>query len=175
MTTGSHTAAMLRPKNTIIDITSIDLTGHFASREAISKQNPHRFEMALLDEVVWASADLKQGVAVWRVRPDEFWIRGHFPQKPLLPGVLMVEAGAQLSVFLYNSRYPVPKLCGFTHISDCSFRSQVQPGDVFYLVTDEIKASDRRFNSRVQGFVRDRIVFDAIVEGISLGPAITLS
>ncbi len=173
--TPSPPSVMTLPKNTIIDLSGIDFAGHVASRELIAKQNPHRHEMALLDEVIWTSADMKKGVAVWRVRHDEFWIRGHFPQKPLLPGVLMVEAGAQLSVFLYNSRYAVPKLCGFTHISDCSFRSQVAPGDTFYIITDEIKASDRRFNSRVQGFVRDRIVFDAVVEGISLGAANTLS
>lgn len=164
-------AARNPSKVPLVDLASIDLTAVVADRAGIELVNPHRFEMALLDAIVWSTPDLKQGIALWRVKKDEFWVRGHFPQRSMLPGVLQVEAAAQLSVWLFNSRFPAPKLIAFTRIHHASFRGQVKPGDDFYLIADEIKAGERRFESNIQGIVEGKIIFDGVIEGIALGPA----
>lgn len=171
-TTNPPATTPARPASaTLFDLPTLDFNAPVATRQQIALRNPHRDKMALLDAVLWTSADFKRGVALWRVQPSEFWVPGHFPDRPLLPGVLQVEAGAQLSVFLYNSRFVKPKLCAFTHITDCSFRGQVMPGDDFLLLADEIRASERRFTSYIQGIAKNKIAFTATIEGISIGEA----
>lgn len=153
------------------DISGIDLTKLVYDRKQLEAVNPHRHEMALLDGICYAQQDFKRGVAVWHVKDNEFWVRGHFPSKALVPGVLQVEAGAQLGVFMYNLRYPIPRIIAFTHIEHCSFRTPVQPGDTLVLLCEEIKFTPRRFNSWIQGVVNGKIAFDAEIAGMALGNA----
>lgn len=155
----------------LLDLSTIDLTACRFTKEFIGTMNPHRHAMALLDKVVWSLDDFTLGVAKWSVRPDEFWVPGHFPGKPMLPGVLQLEAGAQLAVFLYNIRQPRPVLCAFTRVDNCSFRGQVAPGDDLYIVCREIKRNSRRFISAAQGIVNGKIAFEAQIEGIRIGDA----
>lgn len=152
----------------IIDLGSLDLRSRAFSRAEIARFNPHRGEMALLDWIVWTSGDYSQGVALKHIRADEFWVPGHFPEKPMFPGVLMVEAGAQLACFLYNVRRPDPKVVAFLRIQDCSFRSMVQPGDDLYLLCQEVKFGRRQFESDIQGVVNGRIAFSARISGMSM-------
>jgi 3-hydroxyacyl-[acyl-carrier-protein] dehydratase len=154
----------------LVDLGGIDLTQRIAGREEIAKLNPHRGDMAMLDWIVWSSPDNRQGVALKRVGNQEFWVPGHFPARPMFPGVLMIEAGAQLACYLYNSRIPGHPIVAFTRIEDASFRSMVQPGDDLYLLCAEVKFGRRRFVSDIQGVVgaAGRIAFDARISGMTL-------
>ena len=141
------------------------------TREEIAEIIPHRFEMALLDKIVWASADYTQGVGSVRVTGEEFWVRGHFPNRPMLPGVLMVEAGAQLSCWLWNKRQPAPRIAAFLRIENAVFRQSVSVGAEMFVLCKEIKATPRRFFTDIQGIVNDQICFEAKISGMNIGEA----
>lgn len=156
-------------RSLLFDLARVDLTRRAIGREEIGRINPHRFEMALLDYVVWHEADFTRGVGLKVVREDEFWVKGHFPGRPMYPGVLMIETAAQLASFLYNSRFTEPKLPVFARIEDVSFRAAVQPGDELYVLCQDVKFAAKRFVSDVQGVVAGKTAFQARITGISGG------
>jgi 3-hydroxyacyl-[acyl-carrier-protein] dehydratase len=161
---GDRSSSGIRP--TLFDLHGINLDQRTVSRRSLEAINPHRSHMALLDWIVWHADDFTRGVGLKVVRDDEFWVEGHFPSKPLLPGVLMIEAGAQLASFLYNSRFDKPKLPVFIRIEDASFRAAVVPGDHFYLLCQDVKFTARRFISDIQGVVNGKIAFEARITGM---------
>lgn len=157
------------PGNRVLfDLGGVDRSARVCGREAIERINPHRGQMALLDGIVWTNPEYTRGVAIKHVRADEFWVPGHFPERPMFPGVLMVEAGAQLACYLYNIRHPGPRTVAFLRIEECTFRSMVKPGDDLFILAQQIKCGRRRFISDIQGLVGDRIAFDARISGMSL-------
>lgn len=174
-TGGSAEAAVRTPPatvgpRTLFDLGAIDLSARVYSRTDLERFNPHRGEMALLDWIVWHNHNYSQAVGLKHVRRDEFWVPGHFPQRPMLPGVLMIEAGAQLACFAFNARRPGSQVVAFLRIKDAAFRGMVTPGDDLYLLVNEIKCGRRQFESDIQGVVGDRIAFDARISGMTMNP-----
>lgn len=153
---------------TLLDLSVVNLADRSRPKADIERWIPHRGAMCLLDCVPWVSEDGGSGVALWEVKADEFWVPGHFPGRPMLPGVLQIEAGAQLSVYLHNRRSGVMQTAAFTHIRDASFRAPAQPGDELVVMAKELRYHPRRFTSDIQGMVAGRIIFEATIEGISL-------
>ncbi len=98
-------------------------------RREIEEILPHRDPFLLLDEVV----EIEPGVRVVarkRVREDEWYLAGHFPGRPIMPGVLMVEAMAQAgAVAVLSEEANRGKLALFAGIDDVRFKRIVQPGD----------------------------------------------
>jgi 3-hydroxyacyl-[acyl-carrier-protein] dehydratase len=97
---------------------------------------PHREPFLLIDEVV----ELEQGVrAVARktVRADEWYLEGHFPGRPIMPGVLIVEAMAQTgAVAVLSEEENRGRLALFAGIDDVRFKRLVQPGDELELTSE---------------------------------------
>jgi 3-hydroxyacyl-[acyl-carrier-protein] dehydratase len=152
----------------LFELDGVDLSRKALSRDELEQWNPHRGDMSLLDGIVWSSADKSRCVAVKHVRDDEFWVAGHFPSLPMMPGVLMIEAGAQAACYLFNVRRGKRVLAAFLRIEDASFRSSVHPGDTLHILCQEVKLGRRRFISDIQGVVGDRIAFEARISGMAL-------
>lgn len=149
-----------------VDLRTIDLSRRMMARADIERLLPHRDVMFMLDGVVWHADDFTVGVAVKHIGQDEFWAKGHIPGRPIFPGVLMVESGAQLASILYYARVKTDRFAGFTRIEDTAFRGMVVPGDTLYLVSREVKFSPRRFVADLQGIVDDKIVFESRITGM---------
>lgn len=154
------------PNTPLFDVSGIDTGRLVRTRTDLESYIPHRGIMMQIDGIVWHRDDFTQGVAIRHVRHDEFWCAGHIPGRPLMPGVLMIEAGAQLASFLYFSRMDHRKFAGFVRIEDFSFRDTVVPGDDMLLLSQEVKFSSRRFVADVQGLVRGKVVFGGRVTGM---------
>ncbi|MGH7243568.1 MAG: 3-hydroxyacyl-ACP dehydratase FabZ family protein [Phycisphaerales bacterium] len=165
---GKEDESQSAPNKLLFDLSAIDLKGEMVSKQGLELVIPHRGEMALLDRVIWHTPDYCRGVAVHRARPDEFWCAGHFPPRPIMPGVIMVEIGAQLAAFLYNVRKKTTNIAVFLRIDECSFRAMVEPGQDLIVLCQEIKASRRRFISEIQGVVGDKVAFEAQITGMTM-------
>ena len=79
-----------------LDLAQIDFGRVLVDQEGIRRVNPQRFEMEHLNAIVHLDPAHHLVAGYKDVRPDEFWVRGHMPDYPLLPGVLVCEAAAQL-------------------------------------------------------------------------------
>jgi len=156
------------PSELLFDISGIDLNAVSASRDEVGRILRQTGHMRHLDYVVWSDAANACAVGVKEVRPDEFWVEGHIPGRPLLPGVLMIEAGAQLCSFLQQRKIENDGFLAFTRCDDCVFRGQVVPGDRLILLAREVEAGRRRFVSKTQGLVDGRLVFEATITGMKI-------
>ena len=156
------------PPKPLIDLASIDMSCMVAGPEEIRRYNPQRYEMEQLDGVV--HVDLEQRVAVGYkdVRDDEFWVRGHIPGRPLLPGVLMCEAAAQLCSYYYIRATGTDKFLGFGGLERVKFRGQVVPGDRLMLLVRNTELNRRRAIFDVQGVVDGKLVFEGVVVGMPI-------
>ena len=95
-------------------------------REAIMQILPHRAPMLLLDEVERIG---EEAVGHYAVRGDEFFLQGHFPGRPIVPGVILCEILAQSACVLLQDAMTEGTLPVYTGLNNVKFRSPVQPGD----------------------------------------------
>ena len=148
----------------------INLNTVIASIDEIRKLNPQRHEMEQLTAIVYE--DHSRGICVGYkdVGRDEFWARGHMPGMPLMPGVIMCEAAAQLSSY-YVQKHDLlkAKMVGFGGLEEVRFRDPVVPGDRLVIACKLLKARPRRMLiCRFQGFVGGTVVLEGIIKGIPL-------
>ncbi len=155
------------PPPLLFDLSQIDLTAKpIFDKEAIGKVNPQRFEMQHLDGILWYDKEKFLILGYKDVAEDEFWVRGHIPGRPLMPAVIMVEAGAQLSSFFVKQIYRLEGFIGFAGIDSAKFRSVVEPGHRLYLLGHITKFKRRKYITSIQGIVDGTMVFEAVVSGL---------
>src|SRR5215471_873555 len=136
--------------------------------EEIRKTNPQRFEMEHLDAVTFLDIPTLEVVGYKDVRADEFWVRGHIPGRPLLPGVVMIEALAQLTSFYIGRAIPDLGFIGFGAVDKVRFRSTVVPGQRLVLVGKGVSIRSRMAVFDTQGWFEDRLVVEATISGVKV-------
>lgn len=132
------------------------------NKERIKKILPHRDPFLFIDEIREIGEDFIIGVKF--VRADEEYFKGHFPDEPVMPGVLQLETMAQTGGVLILSTVPNPEdyLTFFMKIEDARFKQKVVPGDTIIFRLNLISPIRRGLcHMRGVGFVNGKIVVEA--------------
>jgi len=141
----------------------VDLAG-------VHERIPQRYELGLLHGILHYDAGAKLAIGFHQSSESDFWVRGHIPGRPLMPGVVMVEAAAQLSAWLSSNLMVQEegKMFGFGGVDKVRFRGQVAPGDRMLLVSriDRMRRALVRFTT--QAFVGDTMVFEGEIIGVTI-------
>lgn len=154
----------------IIDPSLLDLNRPIADIEAIRELNPQRHEMEQLTSILYVDMERKVCAALKVITDDEFWARGHMPGMPLMPGVIMLEAVAQLSSY-FTQKYDLlgTDIVGFGGVDNVRFRGLVTPGQNLILMVELLKArKGRMIVAAFQGVVNDQIVVEGTLRGIPI-------
>ena len=152
----------------LFDICGLDFDKVQYGVEQIEQRNPHRGAMRMLDGVVYVQENFHTCVAYKDIRTDAFWVPGHIPGRPLFPGVLMIEAAAQLASFVTMLRYPDIKFMGFAKVDAVKFRGQVEPGDRLVILGKMVEFRHRRSICDGQALVNGTVVFEGRITGMPM-------
>jgi 3-hydroxyacyl-[acyl-carrier-protein] dehydratase len=154
----------------LVDLSQVDFDRPIATLDDIRRYNPQRFEMEQLTAVVYVNEAEYSCVGYKDLTQDEFWVRGHMPGLPLMPGVVMLESIAQLCSFV-TQRYDLlgADMVGFGGLEDVRFRDPVLPGDRLIVMCKLEKVRrGRMIVCQFQGVVKDRIVVEGTLKGIPI-------
>jgi 3-hydroxyacyl-[acyl-carrier-protein] dehydratase len=157
-------------KDYLVDLSQVDFDRAIATLDDIRRYNPQRFEMEQLTAVVYVDETQYACVGYKDVTDQEFWVRGHMPGLPLMPGVVMLESIAQLCSFV-SQKYDLlgTEMVGFGGLEDVRFRDLVLPGDRLIVMCklDKVRRG-RMIICKFQGVVKDRIVVEGTLKGIPI-------
>ena len=132
------------------------------SNEEIQRILPHRYPFLLLDRILDFTLNEKV-IGLKNVTVNEPFFQGHFPGKPIMPGVLIVEAMAQAGGILAYKSTPqlMGKLIYFLAMDKVKFRKPVVPGDQLILELTALRRGHRVWKMQGKGFVREILVAEA--------------
>jgi 3-hydroxyacyl-[acyl-carrier-protein] dehydratase len=136
--------------------------------DEIRKTNAQRFEMEHLNAVTFLDVEAMEVVGYKDVGADEFWVRGHIPGRPILPGVVMIEALAQLTSFYIGRAIPSIGFIGFGAVDEVRFRATVVPGQRLVLVGKGVSIRSRAAIFATQGWLDDKLVVEAKITGVKV-------
>ena len=159
---------MTMPPPLLFDLSTIELERTMFDKDDICQVNPQRYEMQHLDGIIWYDKNKMMLLGYKDVTDGEFWTRGHIPGRPLMPGVIMIEAAAQLLSFFVRKVYEVDAFIGFAGIESAKFRGTVAPGKRLHLLGHLSTFRSRKYTATIQGVVDGTIVFDTTVSGMKV-------
>lgn len=154
----------------LIDFESLDLSRTVVDREALDEHLKQRGSFSLLDGVLYESPEEGLIVGYKDLAATDFWAADHIPGRPMFPGVLQIEAAAQLCGYDYSAHRLnhdlAGKFVGFGGVEHARFRGLVEPGNRFLVAASLLKHSSRMFRYAAQAFVERKMVFEAEIIGV---------
>ncbi|HTZ06292.1 MAG TPA: 3-hydroxyacyl-ACP dehydratase FabZ [Gaiellaceae bacterium] len=132
-------------------------------RDVIEQLIPHRAPFLLVDEILELEPG-KRVVGRREIRADDWWFPGHFPQRPVMPGVLTIEAIAQAgAVAVLADEANRGKMPFFAGIDDCRFKRIVEPGDILTLECEFVRVRGPIAKGRGRASVGDEVAAEAML------------
>ncbi len=156
------------PPQLLIDPATYDPGKVVMPIDQIRKYNAQRYEMEQLSGVLKFDPQAGEIVTFKDLSQQEFWIRGHIPGRPLMPGVMMIEAAAQMCSLYFGLVAPSDKFIGFGGVDSVKFRGQVVPGDRLIMLGKLVELRPRRAVFDTQGLVNGKMVFQARITGMPI-------
>ena len=136
---------------------------------------PHRYPFLLVDRVVEMDGE-QSGVGIKNVTASEPWFTGHFPENPVFPGVLIIEAIAQVSAILVlqhakDSGNPMEtKLIYFMTVDKVRFRHPVTPGDQMRIHVTQIRRRGMAYKFKGEVFVDGQLMAEGEIMAVNHDP-----
>jgi 3-hydroxyacyl-[acyl-carrier-protein] dehydratase len=155
-------------RDLILEFSEYDLNHVVADVEEIRRYNPQRYEMEQLTAICHEDPIKNICVGYKDLGPHEFWVRGHMPNMPLMPGVIMCEAAAQLASYYTHRHKLMEGVVGFGGLEDVRFRGLVRPGDRFVIVSHLLKLRRSFLTCEFQCFVNRNQVCEGVLKGVAL-------
>lgn len=123
---------------------------------------PHRYPYLMIDKIIEMNGD-KSGIGIKNVTINEPFFTGHFPGKPIMPGVLLIEGMAQTAGALVINNLPVStgKLVYFMSVDKARFRKPVLPGDTVHFHVSKIRSRANVWKFKSQARVDGILVAEA--------------
>jgi len=159
------------PPQALYDFSHLDFNKPIFGLNDIRKMNPQRHEMEQLTGIVLVDRENHGIVGFKDITHDEFWIQGHMPGFPLMPGVILCECAAQLAGF-YARKYDIlgsGDFLGFGGMNEVRFRGPVFPGSRLVICARATRIRPhRRAEFEFQGFVNEKMVFSGQMIGVPI-------
>jgi 3-hydroxyacyl-[acyl-carrier-protein] dehydratase len=156
------------PPQLLFEIADLDLSRDVYDQDVVREYNPQRGDMEMLNGIVHVNEAAHELIGYKNVRADEFWVAGHIPGRPIFPGVLMIEAAAQLAAFYTGKFLGWSGFIGFSGADECRFRQAVLPPAKLLLLGKQIWKRHGRVGCKVQGLVDGGLVFEITIIGVQM-------
>lgn len=127
----------------------------------ILKILPHRYPFLLVDHILEVDLDKPSILGKKNVTINEPFFQGHFPNVPIMPGVLILEALAQTGGILVHKKGFIQKIALFLTINNVKFRNPVKPGDVLMLYVEGKIFGSKGGRVRAQALVEGKVAVEA--------------
>ena len=156
------------PPKLLVDLTQVALDKTEDNIEGIRRYNQQRFEMEMLSGIIRYDEPNANVIGYKDTTAQDFWVRGHVPGRPLMPGVLICECAAQCCSYYYGRSSGKGSFLGFAGMDSIKFRGQIVPGDRLIMVAKVREMKSRISSFECQGFLNNRMVFEGIIQGVAL-------
>lgn len=136
---------------------------HVLDIKQIRKILPHRYPFLLIDKILEIDLEKPSILGQKNVSINESFFQGHFPENPIMPGVLILEALAQTGGILLHEKGFVNKVALFLSINNAKFRHPVKPGDILVLYAEGIVFTSKGGRVKTKAYVDSKVVVEADV------------
>lgn len=161
------------PRTALVDKARIDPDVVVADLDHIRRFNRQRYEFEQLTHICLADMEAGEVAGVLDIPEDVWWARGHVPERPLMPGVLMIECAAQVCSWfvyqVYKDARSSGRIFGFGGIDNVKFRASFSPPARFVVAGKAVEVRTRRAVFDTQAFLADdldRCVFEGRITGM---------
>lgn len=151
----------------LIDFNDYDLTKTVVTKAEALLLLKQRGRFEMVDGLLHIDPSGEIVIGYKDIRKDDWWAEDHIPGRPLFPGVLMIESAAQICTYDFMKRNDNENVfVGFGGVNNTRFRATVEPDCRLITVGRLVRMRSRMFTYQVQGFVKDRMVFEAEILGV---------